>query len=192
MKSFARGYFWYPNLDKDIENLVRSCPAGLSVRAQPYPNLDKDIENLVRSCPAGLSVRAQPEKATLIKWELTQKPFDRIHLDFLGPINGKMFMILVDSYSQWVEVVETQKIDTTTTIERLREIFARFGLPNKVVTDNGRQFTSEEYLEFCNKNKIKFVTSPPYHPASNVTIDVWAEDENTFGSFAYQQRKEGR
>ncbi|KAK9728641.1 Integrase zinc binding domain [Popillia japonica] len=78
MKSLARGYFWYPNLDKDIENLVRSCPACLSVRAQP-------------------------EKAHLIKWEPRQKPFDRIHLDFFGPINGKMFMILVDSYSKWVE-----------------------------------------------------------------------------------------
>lgn len=60
-----------------------------------------------------------------------------------------------------------KRIDTTTLIERLREVFARFGLPKKIVTDNGRQFVSEEFMEFCTRNKIKFMTPSPYHPSSN-------------------------
>jgi transposase InsO family protein len=52
-------------------------------------------------------------------------------------------------------------------IEKLREIFARFGLPNKIVSDNGPQFRSEEFIQFCKNNMIRFVTSPSYHPATN-------------------------
>lgn len=142
MKALARGYFWYPGLDKDIENLVRSCPACLSVRAEPG-------------------------RASLIKWEKTAVPFERIHLDFFGPVCNKTFLILTDNYSKWVEVIEMKRMDSMTTIEKLREIFARYGLPSKMVTDNGRQFVSAEFLEFCNKNKIKHITPAPYHPASN-------------------------
>ncbi|KAF2884671.1 hypothetical protein ILUMI_21506 [Ignelater luminosus] len=53
------------------------------------------------------------------------------------------------------------------TIEKLRETFARFGLPKVLVSDNGVQFTSSEFDNFCVKNGIKHVTSPMYQPASN-------------------------
>ena len=52
-------------------------------------------------------------------------------------------------------------------IEELRSTFARFGLPELIVTDNGPCFTSEEFGLFVRKNSIKHVTSAPYHPASN-------------------------
>ena len=49
----------------------------------------------------------------------------------------------------------------------LRGLFARFGLPETVVTDNGTGFVSQEFEEFLSKNRISHVTSAPYHPASN-------------------------
>ena len=49
----------------------------------------------------------------------------------------------------------------------LRGLFARFGLPETVVTDNGTGFVSQEFEEFLRKNGISHVTSAPYHPASN-------------------------
>jgi len=62
---------------------------------------------------------------------------------------------------------EMKIMTSKSVIVKLREVFARFGLPNKIVSDNGPQFRSEEFVQFCKNNMIKFVTSPPYHPATN-------------------------
>jgi len=75
MKNLARTYFWWPNLDKDIEQFVYSCT--LCVEARPNPPL-----------------------ARLIKWPDSVGVFDRVLIDFLGPINGKMFFILTDTFSK--------------------------------------------------------------------------------------------
>ena len=56
---------------------------------------------------------------------------------------------------------------STATIEKLRVLFAQFGLPSMIVTDNATNFTSVEFQEFCNLNGIRHITSSPYHPASN-------------------------
>ena len=58
---------------------------------------------------------------------------------------------------------------TTTehTVGELRLIFAQHGLPEDVVSDNGPQFTSNEFAEFMSKNEIKHTLVPPYHPQSN-------------------------
>ena len=58
-------------------------------------------------------------------------------------------------------------ITSAKTIEKLRIIFANFGLPRKVVTDNGTSFTSAEFKAFMADNNIVHVTSAPYHPSSN-------------------------
>jgi len=71
------------------------------------------------------------------------------------------------------------KIDANSMVEKLREIFAGYGLPGKIVSDNGPQFTCNEYREFCNRNGIKIVTSPPFHSSTNGAA------ENAMNSFKY-------
>ena len=58
-------------------------------------------------------------------------------------------------------------ITSTQTIENLRIVFANHGLPQKVVTDNGSSFTSEEFRTIMSHNGIMHVTTAPYHPSSN-------------------------
>ncbi|CAB4028416.1 Transposon Tf2-9 poly, partial [Paramuricea clavata] len=53
------------------------------------------------------------------------------------------------------------------TIEVLRNLFARFGIPEQIVSDNGPQFVSEEFRSFMKSNGVKHITSAPYHPATN-------------------------
>ena len=53
------------------------------------------------------------------------------------------------------------------TIKVLQEIFSMHGLPEQLVSDNGPQFVSSEFLDFCKANGIKHFQVAPYHPASN-------------------------
>ena len=54
-----------------------------------------------------------------------------------------------------------------TTTDVLRRFFAGFGLPEELVSDNGPQFTSQDFMVFCSNNGIKHTLISPYHPASN-------------------------
>ncbi|XP_071494907.1 uncharacterized protein [Diadema antillarum] len=58
-------------------------------------------------------------------------------------------------------------ITSERTIDTLRSVFARYGLPQIIVTDNGSQFTSAEFQEFVHMNGIKHKRSAPYHPSTN-------------------------
>lgn len=58
-------------------------------------------------------------------------------------------------------------ITSEATIKILRGIFARFGIPNCLVSDNGTQMTSAEFKNFMEKNGIVHLTSPVCHPSSN-------------------------
>lgn len=100
-------------------------------------------------------------------WEWPSLPWQRIHIDFAGPFLNSMFLVVVDAHSRWLEI---EKMNTTTsakTIETLQKLFARYGVPAQLVSDNGPQFTSEEFQQFLKRNGIKHITSAPYHPATN-------------------------
>ena len=71
------------------------------------------------------------------------------------PFQGKMFFIMVDAHSKWPEVMTMSSTTTQHTIDALTAVFARYGLPDQLVFDNGPQFTSCEFGHFLKRNGIK-------------------------------------
>ena len=88
-------------------------------------------------------------------------------MDFAGPFLGQYFLVIVDAHSKWLEVFPVTSTSATLMIDKLRTLFAQFGIPQMVVTDNGSSFVSQEFTSFLRKNGIRHITSAPYHPASN-------------------------
>ena len=78
-----------------------------------------------------------------------------------------MFLILIDAHSKCIEAFCTTSATSGATMECLRQVFAQFGVPETVVTDNGPCFTSDEFELFLKVNRIRHLTSASYHPASN-------------------------
>ncbi len=132
-----------------------------------WPGLDKDIEKSVRQCGACQEVQSSPPAAPLHPWKWPSRPWARVHLDFAGPFQGKLFFVVIHAHSKWIEAVCTSSTSSQIVIEELRTVFSKFGLPETIVTDNGSSFTIQEFREFLKNNGIHHTTSAPYHSASN-------------------------
>ncbi|KAG8196623.1 hypothetical protein JTE90_014180 [Oedothorax gibbosus] len=132
-----------------------------------WTSIDRDIEDTAKNCIHCAEIKTDPHKAKVHYWEYPSKPWERIHIDFAGPMFGYMFLVIVDAHSKWLEVYPMKSTTTFKTIESLRDCFARFGLPVTLVSDNGPQFTSHEFKTFMNSNGIKHKTTAPFKPSSN-------------------------
>ncbi|XP_003382034.1 putative integrase core domain protein, partial [Trichinella spiralis] len=132
-----------------------------------WPKMDSEIENLVRTCEQCQQSRASPPHAPVHKWESPRTPWSRIHVDLAGPIYGKNFLIVVDAFSKWREVRVLKNTTSESVISCLRQIFSTHGLPDIIVSDNGTQFTSHTFQEYLNKGGIRHITSASFHPSSN-------------------------
>ncbi|XP_015277826.1 PREDICTED: uncharacterized protein K02A2.6-like [Gekko japonicus] len=129
--------------------------------------MDTAIEEWVQVCNQCQQSRPDPPTAPPQKWESTGKPWSRLHIDFAGPVQGQMFLIIVDAWSKWLEVVHMRSTTSTAVVQALRRLFATHGLPDTLVSDNGPQFVSEEFRQFLTNNGIRQMTAAPFHPASN-------------------------
>ena len=84
-------------------------------------------------------------------------------LDF----NGQQYMVVVDYYSRYIELVYLADTITHTVTAKLKCIFARFGITNLLVSDNGPQFSSKEFRQFAYLLGFTHQTSSPYYPQVN-------------------------
>lgn len=132
-----------------------------------WPGLDQEVEEVVRQCTECQSTRAAPPQAPLQPWVWPSRPWSRLHMDYAGPYLGHRFLVVIDAYSKWLEVFPMSSTTTAATVEKLRVLFAQFGLPEVMVSDNGPNLVSSEFKEFLHRNGVKQVTSAPAHPASN-------------------------
>ncbi|KAA3671050.1 uncharacterized protein DEA37_0005807 [Paragonimus westermani] len=116
-----------------------------------WPGMDEQLEQLVRSYHGCAYTSKAPPKAPLESWPIPTAPWSRVHLDFAGPLHGQNFLIAVDAYSKWPEVL-MPSTTTGSTVLQLRKMFSRFGCPTSLVSDNGTQFTSSVFDDFCLTN----------------------------------------
>jgi hypothetical protein len=82
-------------------------------------------------------------KVPLHTWSAPTKSKQRVHMDF-GKLEGQMLLILVDSFSKWLEVWLMLSTTSERVIEKLRRVISVFGLPECLVADNGPPFGAEE------------------------------------------------
>lgn len=130
-------------------------------------SINKDIENYVANCDACSSMAIVHKSKDSSIWTPTTRPFSRIHIDFFF-FEHRTFLLIVDSFSKWIEVEwMKQGTDHAKVLKKLVAYFARFGLPDVLVSDNGPPFNSWNFVDFLERQGIKVMKSPPYNPSSN-------------------------
>ncbi|UYV84379.1 K02A2.6-like [Cordylochernes scorpioides] len=113
-----------------------------------WPGIDREIEEIARVCRECNINKHTLKQESVHRWESAPTPWYRIHLDFAGPSMNKMFLIVIDSFPKWPEVIIMNSTTAGNTIRVLRDLFSRYGIPDQVVTDNGPEFVSEEIKYF--------------------------------------------
>lgn len=144
-------------------SVAKTWPAATSGGHQ----VDKDLETQVKLCRACQQQRASPARAPLHSCAWPSRRWQRVHLDFVGPFRNWMFLVAVDAHSKWPEVCLMKFTTAATTVAQLHKLFSRHGLPETIVSDNGPQFTSEEFCSFRKLHGMRQVLTAPYYSSSN-------------------------
>jgi hypothetical protein len=140
MKTLARSYVWWPGMDQCLEELVKNCGV---------------CQALQSATPRGL-----------VPWSSPMRRWQRVYMDF-AVFEGHNLLVLQDGHSKWPEVKILAHTDASSLIETLRTLFAAYGLPEEVVSDNGQPFASEQLAKFFKLNAVVHTFTPTYHPQSN-------------------------
>ena len=132
-------------------------------RARTYifwPGMSDEIRQFVEKCPTCATFQAkQPEQPLLIH-EIPERPYQKVATDIFT-IKSRNYLITVDYYSQYFEVDFLQETKSDNVIHKLKANFARFGIPEILISDNGPQFTSNEFKNFATKWNFKHETISP-------------------------------
>ncbi len=155
MKRKVRERYWWPLLNNQIEDLVRYCH-GCQLSAKSTP----------------------PSKVPKTKMESPTEPWQRVSIDITGPFdnapsNKSHVVVLMDLKSGYPEVLLTSTTTTTTIVRWLADMFARYGNPDELLSDNGPQFRSEEFERFLTARNIKHWKTAVYNPQENGQVEVF-------------------
>lgn len=146
MRRNLRQYVWWPSMDRDVCSAVKECVGCTAVSSQ---------------CP--------PEPMT--RKEMPDRAWQEIAIDFLSAKDCGTFLVLVDYYSRFLQVVEMKSTTASKTAEALERIFKDHTYPEKIRSDNGPPFASEEFSNFCVSRNIELVKTIPYWPQMNGLVE---------------------
>lgn len=117
-----------------------------------WPNLDKDIEQMVNTCDACCVYARKGSRKWLESWPKTEYPFQRVHLDHFY-FENKHYLIIFDVFSSWLHVDCNKSESSECVLLSLRKFIAIFGKPTVIVSDNGTSFLSRQFNIFVSQIK---------------------------------------
>ena len=143
---------------------IEKCKARARVCVY-WPNLDDDIERMVRQCSVCNQYTRGNQKEQLHSHLIPMLPWHKVGADYFTVANQD-YLLVVDYFSKYPEVIPVQSKSAHTTIKEMKTIFARHGIPNIVIADN-MPFHSKEFHQFSKEWNFTLVTSSPRYPQSN-------------------------
>nr|ABF94998.1 transposon protein, putative, unclassified [Oryza sativa Japonica Group] len=150
-KAFRQGFFW-PTALKDACDMVQRCES-----CQFHSKHTKLPTQALQTIP--------------LTW-----PFSCWGLDILGPFprgqgDYRFLFVAIDKFTKWIEAVPTGEIKADNAIKFIKGIFCGYGLPYRIITDNGSQFISADFQDYCIGLGVKICFASVSHPQSNGQVE---------------------
>ncbi|CAB4000247.1 retrotransposon-like family member retr-1 [Paramuricea clavata] len=135
-----------------------------------WPGMNSQIEEMVLKCPTCLEYRPSNQKEPMIVQPTPTIPWDTVATD-LFYWNNSNYLLVVDYFSRYFEIAKLPDIKSSTLVTYMKSIFARHGIPREVKSDNGPQYTSQEFGKFSQEWNFQHTTTSPYHPQANGLVE---------------------
>ena len=142
-----------------------------------WQNINKDIQQWAKSCiPCQKSKVTRHTKSPLGEFLKPSGRFQEVHIDIVGPLppsNGNTYCLTcVDRYTNWMEAIPLENIYAETISKAFyNNWIVRFGVPWKLVTDRGTQFSSQIFQTLSRICGIKLLHTTAYHPQCNGKVE---------------------
>eukprot|EP00253_Pinus_taeda_P029566 PITA_29566 len=140
-----------------------------------WPTIFSDVKRFTTACHKCQVFEGKRQLLPLpLRPIATEKPFQQWGLDFIGEINPsssgqhRWILTATDYFTKWIEAIPCRQANDSTIIQFLEtNILARFGCPDKIITDNVAAFRSKKMVNFCHKFHITLGHSTAYYPQGN-------------------------
>ena len=120
---------------------------------------------MIEQCPVCVK-SSTPKIQPLIPSELPDYPWHGVGTDLLAS-KGVNYLLIVDYFLRYPEVIKLSFTTSSSVIKVLKSIFSRHGIPKTLLSDNGPQYTSQEFTDFSKSYNFTHITSSPHFPQSN-------------------------
>jgi hypothetical protein len=153
VKSLQQNYFW-KGMGKDVKLYIRSCVM----------------------CGRNKAYRGRA-KVPIQEYGLGNRPFSRCHWDLAGPLpitkNGNRYILVYkDALTEWVEIFAIKdKKEWTVAEVFVEEIYCRYGAPQVLISDKGKEFTNRLISDIATIVKAKRISTTPYNPRSDGLVE---------------------
>lgn len=156
--------------------------------------MDRDVERFISACSECFKKPKSNTTSCMYRWEVEPLPFRRIHMDWACLPKVGEVLIIVDAMSGWPEAFPCPDRSSKSVLKVLKAVFSRFGVPLQLVSDNAKEFISEEVEAWLRMVGTEKVQSPQYHPQSNGCVErmvqmvkrvmgLWTVGKGTFQEY---------
>uniref|UniRef100_A0A2C9L486 Integrase catalytic domain-containing protein n=1 Tax=Biomphalaria glabrata TaxID=6526 RepID=A0A2C9L486_BIOGL len=159
-------------LRKEVETKLHAAHLGYDAmmrRARDavfWPGIAARIKEIANACQPCQQSKPANQKESLIQHNEGSNPWDKVGI-YLFQIFDQQYLAIVDYYSNFIEVEHLHTTTSQVVIRKLKNLFARYGVPKVCISDFGPQFSSAEFTAFMEAWGVQHLKSSPGHHQSN-------------------------
>lgn len=131
-----------------------------------WPRMSVELKEYILKCDVCMAHCTTQVKEPISQHEFAARPWSKVGAD-LCEFQRRTLLVVCDYYSNYIWVEDITRANAAAISKALKEMFARYGVPDVLVSDNGPQFASEEFASFAKKWGFEHITSSPHYPQSN-------------------------
>ena len=125
-----------------------------------------DLTEAVQRCETCQQMKPSLPKEPMITYPVPILPWQIVANDYFE-CDNQHYLVVVDLYSDFIEIRKLDTLATLTLVEQLKQVFAIHGVPVTLISDNGPNYASAEFHQFTQAWDFQHLTSIPHYPKSN-------------------------
>ena len=131
-----------------------------------WPGMNNQLDNLSRTCQQCQEYQNRQREEPALNHEIPETPWTKVGTDLFHLFN-KTYLLVVDYTTNFFEISQLPDAESQTVVSHTKAIFARYGIPKEIVSDNGPEYSAKAYHNFCKDWDIHHNPSSPEYPKSN-------------------------